>query len=140
MGGDRRPAADKTRMLGAPAAPDGREFGHAWRALVGEFGLPTSRSLLRLAMMRCAARWVALAAATRVLTDARRARIEGKGRRPSQREIDRLSKRAALEDGSYEQALNQVRELAARHAPTPARPSALEVLQSLPPVTTKGGI
>jgi len=58
MGGDRRPAADKRRMLGTPAAPDEREFGHAWRALAGEFGLPAPRSLLRLAMMRCAARWV----------------------------------------------------------------------------------
>lgn len=81
-----------------------------------------------------------LAAATRVLTEARRARIEVEDRRPSQREINALAKRAALEDGSYAQALDQVRELAARHAAPSARPSALEILASSPPVGKSAGL
>jgi hypothetical protein len=140
MGGDRRETADRLRMLGAAEATERREFTRHLRAQEAEYGRPASHSLLRVAMMRASTRWVALVSASRALADARRARSEGRGRRPSQREVNGLAKRAALEDASYEKACEQVRELAARHAPAPARPSALEVLQSLPPVTTKGGI
>jgi hypothetical protein len=51
--------------------------------------------------MRAATRWVALVAAERTLADARRAREEGKGRRPSQAKLNQLAKRAGLEDDSY---------------------------------------
>jgi hypothetical protein len=74
-----------------------------------------------MAMMRTASRWVVLVAAERALADTRRARLEGKGRRPSQREVDRLAKRAALEDASYQAALDKLRELVTLngHAPSP---------------------
>jgi hypothetical protein len=112
MGGHRRHRADRERMLGKPTAPDRREFGHAWRALVAEFGMPSAKSLARMAMMRAATRWVALVAAERALADARRERAEGKGRRPSVQRLNALAKRAGLEDDSYQKALDKLREIA----------------------------
>jgi len=139
MGGERRETADRVRMIGNADAADRREFTRQLRALEAEYGRPAPHSLLRLATMRAATRWVTLVAASRALADARRARSEGKGRRPSQREINALARRAGLEDSSYAQAVDAVRELAARHAPPPARPTAEEILRSLPPVGRPAG-
>jgi hypothetical protein len=72
-----------------------------------------------MAMMRAATRWVALVAAERTLADARRAREEGKGRRPSQAKVNQLAKRAGLEDESYQKALAALREMAALHRRSP---------------------
>jgi hypothetical protein len=121
MGGHRRSRADLERMLGTPSAVDAREFYHAWHALVAEFRKPPARSLVRMAMMRAATRWVALVAAERTLADARRAREEGKGRRPSPARVNQLAKRAGLEDNSYQKALASLRELVnqQRRARTP---------------------
>jgi hypothetical protein len=132
MGGHRRPRADLERMLGKPGAADRIEFGNAWRALAAEFGVPPARSLVRLATMRTAARWASLVASERALADARRARAEGKGRRPSQAKVNQLAKRAGLEDDSYQKALASLRELVnqQRRARTPDEILA-EVRQSL---------
>jgi hypothetical protein len=62
-------------------------------------------------MMRTAARWASLVASERALADARRARAEGKSRRPSQAKVNQLAKRAGLEDDSYQKALASLREL-----------------------------
>jgi hypothetical protein len=67
-----------------------------------------------MAMMRAATRWVALVAAERTLADARRAREEGKGRRPSQPKLNGLAKRAGLEGESHEKSLAALRELVAQ--------------------------
>jgi hypothetical protein len=89
-------------------------------------------SLVRMAMMRAATRWVALVAAERMLSDAHRAREEGKGRRPSQAMVNQLAKRAGLEDDSYQKALASLREQVnqQRRARTPDEILA-EVHQSL---------
>jgi hypothetical protein len=133
MGGHRRPRADLERMLRKPGAADRIAFGNAWRALAAEFGVPPARgSLVRLAMMRTAARWASLVASERALADARRTRAEGKGRRPSQAKVNQLAKRAGLEDDSYQKALASLRELVnqQRRARTPDEILA-EVRQSL---------
>jgi hypothetical protein len=118
MGGHRRPRADRERMLGTASAADRREFENAWRALVGEFGLPPARSLIRMAMMRTATRWASLVAAEQALAEARRVRLEGRGWRPSQAKVNQLANRAALEDKSYEEALAALRELPGPHRST----------------------
>ena len=56
---------------------------------------------------------VNLTAASRALEAARRQRTTGKGRRPSERRIERLARRVRLEDGSYQAALDRLRELTA---------------------------
>jgi len=71
------------------------------------------------------------------LATARQQRKDGKGKRPSAGDVRSLQKRAGLECETWLKFEARLRELAARHAPTPVRPSALEVLQSLP--TIKGG-
>jgi hypothetical protein len=52
-----------------------------------------------------------LQSATRALVAARRARDRGRGRRPSAQAIERLSRRRALQDMSYSQALDRLRDL-----------------------------
>lgn len=112
MGGRRRLKADAPRMLGKHDGADGRAYRRAWTALVGDFGQPARGSLLRLEMGRVATAWALLEAATRRLADARRLRDEGKGRRPSSRDVERAARRQGLADASYSQALEKLRELA----------------------------
>ena len=112
MPGLHRHEADLARMLGAAGVRDRREFSYCRRALVAEYGLPPLTSLVRMAMLRVATRWTSLVAAERVLAETRAARMEGRGKgKPSQREVDRLAKRAALEDASYQGALVSLKQL-----------------------------
>ena len=114
--GRRRLSAGQPRLLGRHHGAQGASFRRAWTALTSEFGRPADRSLFALEMGRVALAWVQVEASARALTDARTARERGQGRRPSAREIERLSRRAGLADGTYQQALAHLREIA------PARP------------------
>jgi hypothetical protein len=105
-------------MLGRHDGADGAAFRRAWAALTAEFGMPARASLLALEMGRAALLYVTMMAAQRRLADARRQR-DGKGRRPSQAQVLRLEKRAALADSSWSAALDRLRDLAGRRpAPT----------------------
>jgi hypothetical protein len=115
MGGRRRLSAAQPRMLGHHDGPEGAAFRRAWRALVGEFGPPPVGSLLAMEMGRVAVAHVNLVAATEALSSARRTRAIGRGRRPSPRHIERLNRRVGLCDGSYQMALDRLRELVAHH-------------------------
>ena len=113
MGGRRRLRAGAPRMLGRHDGVRGRWFRHAWTALVAEYGPFTG--LARLEAGRVALAWVNLEAATEALEAARRAREEGRGRRPSPHAIERLYRRQGLADQSYSQALTQLRALIERN-------------------------
>jgi hypothetical protein len=116
MGAPPPPTAAAKRSLGnAAGLRDRREYRKCWRALVREYGPPHPKSVVRLAMMRVCARWVAVVAAERMAAEARAKREEGKGRRPSRSLIIQLSKRAGLEDGSYAEALTQLRTLVGKN-------------------------
>ena len=124
MGGRSPLSAGQPRVLGRHDGWQGAIFRRAWRALVAEFGLPPSGSLLHLEMGRVAGLYVTQEAATRRLADARRARATGRGRRPSESEILRLETRVGLTDVSFVAGLDRLRELGEkrnRHlVPTPA--------------------
>ena len=136
MGGLHRREADLARMIGSAGARDRKEFAYCRRALVAEYGLPPQTSLVRMAMLRVATRWTSLVAAERVLAETRAARMEGRGKgKPSQWEVDRLAKRAALEDGSYQAALMSLKQLV---GPKPA-PVSGEALVAAASVSGNGG-
>lgn len=112
MPGRHRLRAGAPRLLGDHGGHRGRWYGEAWRALRQEFGELTG--LVRLEAGRVCVAWVQYRAATLALEAARRARERGTGRRPGAREIERLARRQGLADQSYAQALDKLRELAAR--------------------------
>lgn len=119
MGGRGRLGANiggMPRLLGNHRGPRGRAYRRTFEALAAEYG-PFS-ALGRLEAGRVAVAWVNLVAASESLEAARRAREEGRGRRPSPRAIERLARRQGLADQSYAQALAALRELvAARREP-----------------------
>lgn len=113
MGGRRRLKGDAPRLLGRHDGPAGRAYRRAYDALAQEFG-PFPSPLLRFEAGRVAVAMLNLEYASTALAAARRLRERGKGRRPSPREIERLSRRQGLADASYSAALARLRELAGR--------------------------
>jgi hypothetical protein len=86
-------------------------YGRAYADLVAELGEPAS-GLVRFEYGRVALAQVNLLEASRALDAARWTRTHGKGRRPDGRAIECLSRRQALQDQSYSQALDRLRDLA----------------------------
>jgi len=80
--------------------------------------------LARLEAGRVALAWVNLDAASRALEDARRARANGRGRRPGSRDVGRAARRQGLADQSYAQALAGLRAL--------TRPRTLTLAEAAP--------
>jgi hypothetical protein len=115
MGGRRRLSAGAPRLLGSHSGARGRAYRRAFNALVAEFDLASA--LARLEAGRVAVAWVNLEASSESLEAARRAREEGRGRRPSPRTIERLARRQGLADQSYAQALAALRELVGAQRP-----------------------
>jgi hypothetical protein len=109
MGGKRRLKGGAARLRGRHDGLAGRAFRRSYDALAEEFDL--SSPLARLEASRVAAAWVNVAASTRALEVARRARANGRGRRPGSRDLERASRRQGLGDASYSQALARLREL-----------------------------
>jgi hypothetical protein len=114
MGGKRRLPGGLPRLLSNHNTPEGRQLRRAFRALELECG-PLHSELLRFQAGRVALLEVNLTASSRALDAARRQRMGGKGRRPSERRIERLARRVGLDDGSYQAALDRLRELAGRN-------------------------
>ena len=101
-------------MLACHRSPDGAQYRRAYEALEREHG-PFTSEIVRFAAGRVALLQVNLTASARALDAARRARERGKGRRPSERRIERLARRVGLDDGSYQAALDRLRELVAKN-------------------------
>jgi uncharacterized protein HemY len=95
-------------------------------ALETEFG-PFDTDVVRFAAGGVALLEVSLTASSRALDAARRQRATGKGRRPSERQLERLARRVGLDDGSYQAALDRMREMTSRSDRTP--PTIAELAQ-----------
>lgn len=95
-------------MLGRHDGAEGARFRRAWRALVAEYGQPARGSLLALEMGRVAVAYSNLLAASEALATVRRARATGRGRRPSERSVERCARRQGLADASYSQAIDKL--------------------------------
>jgi hypothetical protein len=106
-------ARGAVRVLGYHGGATGRLFRVAFDALAETFSLTTP--FLKLEASRAAAAWVRWVAAQRALAAAQRERAHGKGRRPGAREIERLARRAGLEDTSYSAAVARLEQLAAKN-------------------------
>ena len=107
MGGRGRLGGGMPRLLGRHDGPRGRAYRRAYNALAAEFDLGSA--LARLEAGRVAVAWVNLEASSESLEAARRAREEGRGRRPSPRAIERLARRQGLANADYAQALAALR-------------------------------
>jgi hypothetical protein len=116
MGGRRRLRADAPRLLGRHDGAAGRAYRRAYDTLAAELG-PLTSSLLRFEGGRAALAMVNLEVASAALAAARRAREQGRGRRPSPREIERLQRRQALQDQTYSATVDRLRDLVERHRP-----------------------
>jgi hypothetical protein len=110
MGGRHSLRHGAPRLLGVHSGPQGRAYGRAYADLVADLG-PFPTRLVRFEAGRTALARVNLEAASVALARARDARERGKGRRPNARIIERLSRRQALQDQSYSQALAALRDL-----------------------------
>jgi hypothetical protein len=102
LGGKGPLKAGAIRLLGSHGGVAGRAFRRAYDALAEEFDLSTR--LARLEASRVAALWVNLEASTRALEAVRLARENGRGQRPTVRDVERAARRQGLDDSSYSQA------------------------------------
>ena len=116
MGKGRRLLGALPRLLASHRSPEGAQYRRAYKALEAEHG-PFASEILRFAAGRVALAEVNLTASSRALDAARRQRAGGKGRRPSERWLERLARRVGLDDGTYQAALDRLRELAGPRKP-----------------------
>jgi hypothetical protein len=116
MGKRRALSGGQPRMLSDHRSPEGAQYRSAFEALKAEHG-PFHTATLRFAAGRVALLEVSLTASSRALDAARRQRAIGKGRRPSERQLERLARRVGLDDGSYQAALDRLREMAGARKP-----------------------
>jgi hypothetical protein len=108
--GRRRLRANLPRAFRSHAGAIGRLYRDRFEALEESMGPFVSR-LERQEARRTASLGTLLDLATETLMTAQQARKSGKGRRPSVREVERLSRRQGLQDTSYAAALDRLREL-----------------------------
>jgi hypothetical protein len=118
MGGRSRLPGGLPRLLSDHNTVEGRHYRRAYVALETEYG-PFRTDVVRFSAGRVALLEVSLTASSRALDAARRQRAIGKGRRPSERQLERLARRVGLDDGSYQAALDRLREMATRTDRTP---------------------
>lgn len=116
MGGRSRLPGGLPRLLADHNTVEGRHYRRAYGALETEYG-PFRTDVVRFAAGRVALLEVTLTASSRALDAARRQRATGKGRRPSERQLERLARRVGLDDGSYQGALDRLREMAGARKP-----------------------
>jgi hypothetical protein len=125
MAGRRRLRSGLSVWLPDHRGPDGRCFNRATRAALELAGVTTlnGSELLRLETRRYAIAAVVYERAARAWAEAVARREGGKGRRPSERQVERAARRLGLADGSLKEATSRLEALAARHSH--GQPSAL---------------
>jgi hypothetical protein len=107
------------RALGLHLGDEGNQFTFRFGALAEHYG-PFSTRLERLEAARVASLGVQLDLATAALVNAQRKRREGRGRKPTVQQIERLARRQGLADTSYAASLARLEELvAAKPRPVP---------------------
>jgi hypothetical protein len=110
--GREKPVADRARWLFRDhSQPARRQLRAYYRSLEARFG-PLDRVTHASAHAETLM-WWAFIRASEAMAKSEKKRDEGRGRRPSLRAIERLMKRQGLAFGSYSQALDKLRELAA---------------------------
>ena len=110
MGGRSTLKDRKPRLLDRHNGTEGRLYGRIYAELEAAFG-PFSSAYVRFEAGRVAISRMQLEHATRELTRVQRARRTGKGRRPNDRQVERLARRQGLADGSYAAAVKRLEEL-----------------------------
>jgi hypothetical protein len=108
------------RLLGHHGGVEGKAFRRFYDALEAAYG-PFSTALVRFEASRTAVAAVQVERTTRELVAAQRKRRIGRGRKPNERQVERLARRQGLADGSYAAAVKRLEELtrATQHAGDP---------------------
>ena len=113
MAGKRALKGGVPRVFGNHLSHDGRSYSRAYQDLEIAFGPFTSNHVKfeasRVAVLRL--QWEHW---TKELATAQGKRRNGRGRRPSPREVERLARRQGLADGSYAAALQRFEGLVKR--------------------------
>lgn len=104
------------RMLGSHGGAAGKLYNRIYGGLAEQFG--PFNEVMRFHAGATAALGVTFQQGTEALNDARRARGEGKGRRPSASLIARLEKRQGLAWQSYSAALEKLQAMASNRPRT----------------------
>lgn len=112
MSGRRRLRAGQPRLLGKHHGAAGAAFRRWWAALCSELGEPARGSLIAMEMGRTVLALMRAETSARSMIEAQHQRDTGRGRRPSAGLVNRLVKRAALDEGSASAMLDRLRTLA----------------------------
>ena len=134
MGGRRRLAGGYSVWLADHRSPDGLLFRAYLRAgeeivglesLSGKRGTITGSARLRVDVRRYAIAGVVFERSSRMWAALVDQRERGKGRRPSERQVERAARRLGLADMSLRDATTRLDALAAARSRVPASPSDL---------------
>jgi hypothetical protein len=112
MGGRRALRGGLPRLLGHHNSPEGRAYRRHAVALLEQLGIQPADQALLFQVGQVSALWGAFEAATRELSEARSRRANGRGRRPSAAQVDRLAHRMLTANAAYQSALAALREAA----------------------------
>ena len=105
MAGKRRLTAGLPRLFGRMNTAQGRAFGRAGAALARRLGIPATDTDLMLWVGLVARTQIELEAVSRDLAEARERRERGRGRRPGEGRIERLSTRFSSLSRDYTERL-----------------------------------
>ena len=125
MGGRRRLVGGFRRWLGDHRSPDGAAFRRYLKAAQEIVGPVGTSELLRIEVTRYATSAVVRDQASRRWAQAVEQREHGKGRRPSERQVERAAKRLGLCELTLSNVTARLEELAARKQPQPTTPRDL---------------
>jgi hypothetical protein len=120
MSGKRRLVGGLERLLADHRSPLGRELYREHRALIVSLAIEGD-ALLQREAGRVALLGVRSRESGRAWAQIVEQRRVGRGRRPSTRALERAARRAALDDATYQSALDKLRDLvkgAGRRTPT----------------------
>ena len=103
------------RLLDHHGGMEGRAYRKAYDGLEAMFG-PFRHDFIRFEAGCTAVARLQLERSTRELVMAQRKRRVGRGRKPNERQIERLARRQGLADGTYAAAVKRLEELMQRTA------------------------
>jgi hypothetical protein len=112
-------------MASGPSKPDGVAFRRYLRAASELVGSAGHSELIRSAIRQYAVAGVAYDRAATAWAEAVRRREVGRGRRPSERRVERLARRLGLADATLKDALARLVELASGYRKPVATPAEI---------------
>ena len=124
MGGKRGLKHGAPRLLGYHGGREGKAYCQHYADLETQYG-PFNTNHQRFEAGRVVIAMLQLTYATVSLTAAQKKRARGRGRRPNERQVERLARRHGLADGTYHSCIRRLEELTAKKLKTNPTPEEL---------------